>query len=101
MTYLFSSTILSFRPNLHSGSPDRYALIKMTPSTSALKTLPRLCLAYDYQDKRFQYPPLELIIRLTVSTTSTNASFLRYLTPALRQLTFPVACDVIFDESSR
>lgn len=44
--------------------------------------------------------PLALIMRLTVSTTSTNASFFLYLTSGLRQLIAPVACDVIFDDSS-
>lgn len=39
-------------------------------------------------------------MRLTVSTTSTNASFFLYLTSGLRQLIAPVACDVIFDDSS-
>ncbi len=40
-THLFSKTILSLRPNLHSGSPDRYALINICPSTSARRTVPR------------------------------------------------------------
>jgi hypothetical protein len=45
--------------------------------------------------------PVELISRLTVSMTSTKASFLRYLTSARRQLVLPVAWMVILDESSR
>lgn len=35
-----SMTSLSLRPNLHSGVPERYALIWMWPSTSARRTLP-------------------------------------------------------------
>jgi hypothetical protein len=45
--------------------------------------------------------PLELIERLTVSITSTNASFLRYLTSLRRQDVAPVAWIVILDASSR
>lgn len=40
------------------------------------------------------------MLRLTVSTTSTNASFFLYFTSPLLQLVAPVACDVIFDDSS-
>jgi hypothetical protein len=45
--------------------------------------------------------PFEFIERLTVSITSTNASFLRYLTSLLRHEMAPVAWIVIFDASSR
>ena len=44
--------------------------------------------------------PLALILKLTVSTTSTKASFFLYLTSARRQLVVPVAWDVIFEDSS-
>lgn len=40
------------------------------------------------------------MLRLTVSTTSTNASFFLYLTSPLRQLVEPVACVVILEDSS-
>ena len=40
------------------------------------------------------------LLRLTVSTTSTNASFFLYLTSARLQLVAPVAWVVIFDDSS-
>jgi len=36
----FSNKTLSFNPNLHSGVPERYALIMIWPATSARKTLP-------------------------------------------------------------
>lgn len=39
-THLFSKTSLSFKPNLHSGVPLRYALIMICPSTSARNTEP-------------------------------------------------------------
>lgn len=35
-----SSNNLSFRPNLHSGVPDRYARIRICPETSARRTVP-------------------------------------------------------------
>jgi hypothetical protein len=38
--WLLSMTSLSFRPNLHSGVPDRYARIWICPSTSARNTVP-------------------------------------------------------------
>ena len=75
---------LSFNPNLHSGVPLRYARMRICPSTSARSTF-----------------PLELMLRLTVSTTSTKASFLRYLTSFLLHDVAPVAWIVIFDASSR
>lgn len=78
-----SITSLSFRPNLHSGVPDRYALMRMWPSTSARSTV-----------------PLALMLRLTVSTTSTNASFFLYFTSFRLQLVAPVAWVVIFEDSS-
>ena len=37
---LWSNTSLSFKPNLHSGVPDRYALMRIWPSTSARRTVP-------------------------------------------------------------
>ena len=40
------------------------------------------------------------MLRLTVSTTSTNASFFLYLTSPRRQLVAPVACTVILEDSS-
>lgn len=44
--------------------------------------------------------PLALMIRFTVSTTSTKASFFLYLTSVRRQLIAPVAWVVIFEDSS-
>jgi len=38
-----SNTSLSFNPNLHSGVPDKYALIIICPETSDLSTLPKNC----------------------------------------------------------
>ncbi|QBZ55023.1 hypothetical protein PoMZ_10739 [Pyricularia oryzae] len=73
----------SFSPNLHSGVPERYARMTIWPVTSARSTAP----AAD-------------IKRFTSSMTSTNASFLRYLTSALRHDNAPVACIVILAESS-
>ncbi len=35
-------TNLSFKPNLHSGVPDKYARMRMCPSTSALSTVPTI-----------------------------------------------------------
>ncbi|TLD10525.1 hypothetical protein PgNI_06578 [Pyricularia grisea] len=78
-----SSSSRSFRPNLHSGVPERYARMTIWPVTSARSTAP----AAD-------------IRRFTSSMTSTNASFLRYLTSALRHDKAPVACIVILAESS-
>ncbi len=49
----------------------------------------------------WQIGPFELIITLMISITSTNASFLRYFTPARLQFTLPVAWEVILDDSSR
>lgn len=104
----FSSTSLSFSPNLHSGVPERYARIRIWPSTSARRTVPEVENAADRQHcslrcnaKGTLDAPVELISRLTVSITSTKASFLRYLTSARRQLVLPVAWMVILDESSR
>ena len=45
--------------------------------------------------------PSLLISKLTVSMTSTKASFLRYLTSLRLHDVAPVACIVILDESSR
>lgn len=45
--------------------------------------------------------PSLLINKFTLSITSTNASFLRYLTSILRQEVAPVAWMVILEESSR
>ena len=44
--------------------------------------------------------PFALILRFTVSTTSTKASFFLYLTSVRRQLMAPVAWVVIFEDSS-
>lgn len=101
MTDFFCSISLSFSPNLHSGVPLRYALIRTWPSTSARNTAPRDQLFHAYHCRERHYSPSLLIIRLTVSMTSTNASFLRYLTSDRRHDVAPVACIVIFDESSR
>lgn len=45
--------------------------------------------------------PFELMLRFTVSITSTNTSFLRYLTSVRRHEVAPVAWIVILDASSR
>jgi len=95
-----SSTSLSFKPNLHSGVPDKYARIRIWPSTSALKTVPKSWLDIIRQSTKNMIRPFALIIKLTVSTTSTNASFFLYLTSGRRQLIAPVACVVILDDSS-
>ncbi|KAL8288318.1 hypothetical protein RB601_004651 [Gaeumannomyces tritici] len=78
-----SSRRRSLRPNLHSGVPERYARMIIWPVTSARRTEP-------VADMR----------RFTSSMTSTKASFLRYLTSALRHESAPVACMVILAESS-
>lgn len=83
LTVSLSSSSLSFKPNLHSGVPDRYALIKIWPATSALRMVPVL-----------------LINRLTLSMTSMKASFFLYLMSFLLQEIAPVACMVILLESS-
>ena len=44
--------------------------------------------------------PLALMLKFTVSITSTNASFFLYFTSARRQLVAPVAWVVILDDSS-
>ena len=44
--------------------------------------------------------PLALILKFTISITSTKASFFLYLTSARRQLVAPVAWLVIFEDSS-
>lgn len=41
VTASLSSSNLSFKPNLHSGVPDRYALIRICPETSARSTVPK------------------------------------------------------------
>jgi hypothetical protein len=68
------------------------------PSTSARNTAPIHQLGITKTG--VESSPSLLIIRLTVSITSTNASFLRYLTSERLHEVAPVACIVIFDESS-
>lgn len=98
---LLSITNLSLRPNLHSGVPERYARIWMCPSTSARRVVPANNFSIaQYLIQRDKRAPFALILRLTVSTTSTNASFFLYFTSPLRQFVAPVACVVIFDDSS-
>lgn len=78
-----SSKSRSLSPNLHSGVPERYARMTIWPLTSARRTV-----------------PVAETSKLTSSITSTNASFLRYFTSDFRHDIAPVACIVIFDESS-
>ena len=51
-------------------------------------------------EKRDETLPFALILKLTLSITSTNASFFLYFTSARLQLVTPVAWLVIFDDSS-
>jgi len=98
-----SMTSLSLRPNLHSGVPDRYARICICPSTSARRTVPReqsWTLHTMHKRESKSLSPFALMLRFTVSTTSTNASFFLYFTSPRRQLVAPVACVVIFEDSS-
>src|SRR5271155_4005472 len=73
----------SLRPNRHSGVPERYARIMICPETSARRDVP-------VADMRW----------FTFSITSTKASLRLYLMSFLRYDIAPVACIVIFDESS-
>jgi len=74
--------ILSFRPNLHSGIPDRYAFTRIWPETSTRRIAPLLDM-----------------MRLSDSTTSMKHSFFLYLMSSLRQEMAPVAWIVIFFDS--
>lgn len=83
LTASLSKTNLSLRPNLHSGVPDRYALINIWPATSDRKIVPVL-----------------LMSKLTLSITSMNASFFLYLISLRLHDVAPVAWIVILLESS-
>lgn len=100
-THFFCNTNLSFKPNLHSGVPLRYALIRICPSTSARSTAPANCQTICRRSLGDTDSPSLLISRLTVSMTSTNASFFLYFTSDLRHDVAPVAWMVILLESSR
>jgi len=53
-----------------------------------------------FSAKQEDYVPFALMFRLTVSMTSTKASFFLYFTSTRRQLVAPVAWVVIFEDSS-